>query len=138
MEVRETAACGIAERKFAIECQPEDLPHIYRIIRYPGAEDGYYDEEFLDDLLSQMAYICGDEITVAAADDVDTSLIQWSVEDDVYALMFNELATPVLYQLFDACLERKPHFDAALARRLMVEASELAPSILSNLPVINR
>lgn len=138
MEIRETAACGISEKMFAVECEPEDLPHIYRILRYVQAEDGYFDEEFLEDLKEQMDYICGDIIEEEAGDDVDLADISWKEEDDVYSLVFTEMTASSLYAIFDAVEERKDTFNVELDQRLMAEIKELAPSILDNLPVINR
>lgn len=138
MEIRETAACGIAEKMFAIECEAEDLPHLFRILRYVQAEDGYYDEEFLDDLKEQMDYICGDIIEEEAGDDVDITDISWKEDEDVYSLLFTEMTASSLYAIFDAVEERKDSFDLGLVQRLMAEIKELAPSILDNLPVINR
>lgn len=136
MEIRETAACGISEKIFAIECEPEDLPHIYRILRYVQAEDGYYDEEFLEDLLEQMDYICGDALEDEA--NADLSDIKWTESDDRYDLVFTETTAPALFAIFDAVAERRDSFNKELDQRLMAEIKELAPSILDNLPVINR
>lgn len=138
MEIRETAACGISEKIFAIECEPEDLPHIYRILRYVQAEDGYYDEEFLDDVKEQMDYICGDIIEDDPAPDVNLGDVHWQEDGDIYSLIFTESTASSLYAIFDAVVERKQTFSLELDRRLMREIKELAPSILDNLPVINR
>jgi hypothetical protein len=138
MEVRETAACGISEKIFAIECEPEDLPHMYRILRYVQAEDGYYDEEFLDDLKEQMDYICGDIITSDADENIDLEDIKWTEDSDIYSLQFTETTASALFSIFDAVEERKDTFNIELDKRLMSEIKHLAPSILDNLPVINR
>lgn len=138
MEIRETAACGISEKVFAIECEPDDLPHMYRILRYVQAEDGYYDEEFLEDLKEQMDYICGDVITEEPGAGIELGDIKWKEEDDVFSLVFTETTASTLYAIFDAVEERKEGFNLELDRRLMREIHELAPSILNNLPVINR
>lgn len=138
MEVRETAACGISEKIFAIECEAEDVPHIFRILRYVQAEDGYYDEEFLEDLLEQMDYICGDILEEEASGDIIIEDIKWQEDDDVYSLLFTETTASTLFAIFDAAEERKDTFNLELDERLMKEILELAPSILDNLPVINR
>jgi hypothetical protein len=138
MEIREIAACGISEKIFAIECEAEDLPHLYRILRYVQAEDGYYDEEFLEELKEQMDYICGDSTRAAPPDDIDLGDVKWTVDGDVYSLVFTETTASSLYAIFDAVEERKDAFDLNLDRRLMAQIKELAPSILDNLPVINR
>jgi len=59
MEVKETAACGISLREFAIEFDDDELVDMYRILNYVQNEVGFYDEDFLDDLHSQMSYIIG-------------------------------------------------------------------------------
>ena len=139
MEVRETAACGISEREFAIECEPEDLPHIYRILRYAQADDGYYDEEFLDDLMGQMTYICGAEIEEPGDDDSDVEEIVWKESSEgTYDLVFSETNGGRLYQIFKAAQDESDEFDKGLDTRLMAQIKEMAPSILDNLPVINR
>lgn len=138
MEIREIAACGISEKIFAIECEPEDLPHMYRILRYVQAEDGYYDEDFIEELKEQMEYICGDIINELPRDDIDRNDIKWTADNDVYSLLFTETTASSLYAIFDAVEERKDTFDLKLDQRLMAEIKELAPSILANLPVINR
>ena len=139
MEVRETAACGISERQFAIECESDDLPHIYRILRFAQADDGFIEEEFLDDLMDQMIYICGSEIEEIEEEDADSDSIKWQEgENDTYELIFSETNGAVLYQIFKAVLEDDDEFDKKLDTRLMAEIKELAPSILDNLPVINR
>ena len=110
MEVRETAACGISERKFAIEFDSDDLPHIYRILRYVISDDGYYDEEFLEDLKEQMIYICGADIEEEPGDDANPDEIVWEEEDDQYNLIFTESAGSLLYQIFSEVEERGPKF----------------------------
>lgn len=139
MEVRETAACGITERQFAIECEAEDLPHIYRILRFAQADDGFIDEEFLDDLMDQMTYICGAEIAEDPDEDLDTESIKWEEgSSGTYDLLFTETNGTLLYQIFKAVQEESDEFDKEIDTRLMAEIKEIAPSILDNLPVINR
>ena len=77
MEVRETAACGISQREFVIEIDPEDLPRIYRILRVAGAGVGRYDEEDMEDVMGQMTYICGEGIEDAPDQDADAEEIFW-------------------------------------------------------------
>ena len=47
MEVKETAACGISLREFAIELEEDEIVDIYRIMNYAQNEEGFYDEDFL-------------------------------------------------------------------------------------------
>lgn len=138
MEVRETAACGISEKIFAIECEAEDVPHLFRILRYVQAEDGYYDEDFYEDLKEQLDYICGSILEDEAPADMIIEDIKWQEDDDIYSLLFTETTASTLFAIFDAVEERKETFNLELDQRLMREIQELAPSILDNLPVINR
>jgi len=55
MEVKETAACGISLREFAIEIEEDEIVDMYRIMNFAQNEEGFYDEDFLDDLKAQMS-----------------------------------------------------------------------------------
>ena len=46
MEVRETAACGISKREFAIEFEGDELVNVYRVMHYAQKGIGFYDEGF--------------------------------------------------------------------------------------------
>ena len=71
MEVKETAACGISLREFAIELEEDDIVDIYRIMNYAQNEVGFYDEDFLEDVTSQMAYIIGPSLEEEPQEDVE-------------------------------------------------------------------
>ena len=64
MEVKETAACGISLREFAIEIEEDEIVDIYRIMNFAQNEEGFYDEDFLDDLKGQMSYITSMEMVI--------------------------------------------------------------------------
>lgn len=67
MEVKDTAACGISSREFAIELDPDELPHIYRIFRYAKTGNGSLDMNFLENLRCQMAFISSESFMVMKA-----------------------------------------------------------------------
>jgi hypothetical protein len=138
MEVKETAACGITQRHFAIEIDPEELPDFFRIVRFAASGAGKFDEEELDDVAGQMSYICGPSIEEEPDDDIDTEEIHWKEWEGSYRLVFSETAGPKLFQIFKDLLEENNEYDQKLAQRLSSEIQELAPSILDNVPVINR
>ena len=50
MEVKETAACGISLREFAIEFETDEIVDMYRVLNYAQNESGFYDEDFLEEL----------------------------------------------------------------------------------------
>ena len=62
MEVKETAACGISLREFAVEFDADEIVDMFRVLNYAQSGVGSYDEDFLDDLKSQMAYIIGPSV----------------------------------------------------------------------------
>jgi hypothetical protein len=138
VEVKETAACGITQREFAIEIDPDELPDFFRIVRYAASGQGKFDEEELDDVVGQMSYICGPSVEEEPDEDADASEIRWKEEDGTYRLVFTEMAGPKLYRIFSALTEETDEYDRTLAQRLSAEIQELAPSILDNVPVINR
>lgn len=138
MEVKETAACGITQRKFAIEIDPDELPDFFRIIRFSASGAGKYDDEELEDVIGQMSYICGAAVEEEPDEDADVEEIFWKEEDGSFLLLFTETSGSKLYQIFQALQEDSEEYDKALAQRLSTEIQELAPSILDNVPVINR
>ena len=75
MEVKETAACGISLREFAIEFDDDELVDMYRILNYAQNEVGFYDEDFLDDIQSQMSYIIGPSLDEEPSDDIEETIL---------------------------------------------------------------
>ena len=137
MEVRETAACGISLREFAIEFDSEELPDIYRVFRYVKDGTGFCDEDFIEDLKSQMTYIIGPSLE-EEPQELDEESIRWEDTGVSYNLNFKEPEAPKLIQILDAVENPGEGFDKALNERLMNQMMEMAPSVLDNLPVINR
>ncbi|MBW1997580.1 MAG: hypothetical protein JRJ29_06400 [Deltaproteobacteria bacterium] len=137
MEVKETAACGISHREFAVEFDEEELPEIYRVLRYVKDGTGFYDEDFLEDLKSQMSYIIGPSLEDETQETEEES-VRWEDTGTSYLLHFKEPDAPRLYQILNAVEHPGEGFDAELNDKLMGQMMEMAPSLLENLPVINR
>ena len=137
MEVKETAACGISLREFAIEIEDDEIVDMYRIMNFAQNEEGFYDEDFLDDLKSQMSYIIGPSVEEDPADDVEET-IHWEEEDGTYSLNFTEPEGPKLLQILDGVNQPGEGFDKELNQKLLEQMRELAASQLENLPIINR
>ena len=137
MEVKETAACGISLREFAIEFEPDELVDIYRILNYAQNAVGFYDEDFLEDLKSQMTYIIGDAVEGEVQENVEET-IHWEDTGSSYNLHFTEPEGAKLYQILAAVEHPGEGFDKELNRKLLDEMVQMAPTILENITVINR
>lgn len=137
MEVKETAACGISLREFAIEIEEDEIPEIYRIMNYAQDEVGFYDEDFLDDLKSQMSYIIGPSLEEEPPEDTEETM-HWEDTDGTFSLMFTEPEGPKIVQILDGVEHPGEGFDKELNQKLLDQMMEIAPSQLENLPVINR
>jgi hypothetical protein len=137
MEVKETAACGISLREFAIEFETNELVDIYRILNYAQNEVGFYDEDFLDDLKSQMAYIIGFSVEEEPQDEIEET-IHWEDTDSSYDLHFNESEGAKLYQILNGVENPGEGFDKEMNQKILDEMMEMAPSVLENITIINR
>ena len=137
MEVREAAACGISVREFVIEFEVEEIVDIYRILNYAQNEVGFYDEDFLDDLKSQMSYIIGPSLEEEPQDDINET-IHWEDTGASYDLAFTEPEGPKLLQVLNGVETPGEGFDKEMNQKLLDQMMEIAPSQLENLPVINR
>ena len=137
MEVKETAACGISLREFGIELETDEIVDFYRILGYVRSGEGFYDDDFLDDLKSQMAYIIGPSVEEEPEDDMEET-IHWEDTGTSFMLHFTEPEGSKLMQIFNAVETPGEGFDKGVNQKLMDQMMELAPSLLENLPVINR
>jgi len=137
MEVKETAACGISLREFAIEFETDELADMYRILRYAQNEEGFYDEDFLDDLKSQMVYIIGPSVEEEPEDDVEET-IRWEDTGTSFMLHFTEPEGSKILMVLNGVETPGEGFDKGMSQKLMDQMMEMAPSLLENLPVINR
>ncbi len=138
MEVKETAACGISQREFAIEFDAEELPDIYRIFLYVQEGIGFYDENFLDDLKSQMSYIIGPSLDEEPSDEGEEEGVHWEEEGSSFNLVFNETEARKLHQILLAVEHPGEGFEKLLNQKLLEQMMEIAPTVLENLPMINR
>lgn len=137
MEVRESAACGISLREFVIEFDEEEIVDIYRIMNYAQNEIGFYDDDFLDDLKSQMTYIIGASVEEDPEEDIEEK-INWEDTGVSFDLNFTEPEGAQLYQIFNAVETPGEGFDKKLNQKMLDRMMEIAPAQLENLPVINR
>ncbi len=137
MEVREAAACGISLREFVIEFETEEIIDIYRIMNYAQNEEGFYDEDFLDDLKSQMIYIIGPSVEEEPQDDVEETF-NWEDADVTYNLYFTEPEGPNFLRILNGVDSPGEGFDKKLNQKLLDQMVDIAPTQLENLPIINR
>lgn len=138
MEVRETAACGISLREFTIEFDTDQVVDIYRSLHYAQNEVGFYDEDFLEDLKAQMAYIIGPSLEEELPEGIDEETIHWEDAGASYNLTFNEPEGAKLLQILKAVEHPGEGFDKEMNRKLLDQMTEMVPTLLENLPVVNR
>jgi hypothetical protein len=138
MEVKETAACGISEREFAIEFETDEIEEIYRVFLYAQEGSGFYDEDFLEDLKLQMSFIIGRSLEEELSEDTTEGGIHWEDTGSFYTLAFNETGARKLYQILLSVEHPGDVLDKELNWKLLEQMLEIAPNQLENLPVINR
>jgi hypothetical protein len=137
MEVRESAACGISLREFVIEFDVDEIVNIYRIMNYAQTGIGFYDDDFLDDLKSQMTYIIGASVEEEPEEDIEEK-VSWEDTGTSFNLNFTEPEGAQLYQIFKAVETPGKGFNKDLNQKLLNQMLGIAPSQLQNLPIINR
>lgn len=137
MEVKEAAACGISLREFVIEIEEEEIADMYRIMNFAQEGEGFFDEDFLDELKSQMSYIIGPSVEEEPAEDIEET-IHWEEDDGIYSLCFTEPEGARLFRILEGVNQTAEGFDRELNRKLLDQMLELAPNQLENLTVINR
>jgi hypothetical protein len=137
MEVKETAACGISLREFAIELEQDEIVDMYRVFNYAQNESGFFDEDFLDELKSQMTYIIGPSLEEEPAEDIEET-IHWEDTGAAYSLAFTEPEGGKLYQILNGAENPDDDFDRKMNQKLMDQMMEIAPTALENMTVINR
>jgi len=138
MEVREAAACGISKREFAIEFEGDEIVNVYRVMHYAQKGIGYYDEDFLEKLISQMSYIIGPAVFGSGSENSGGESIHWEDTGIAYVLLFNEPEAAKLFQIFNGAKTPGQGFDRALNQKLINQMVEISPTQLQNLPIINR
>ena len=137
MEVSETAACGIAQREFAIEFDSDELVDMYRILLYAQNGTGFYDDDFLEDLKSQLNYIIGPELEEEPDEEIEAEL-NWEDDGVGFTLSFKEEVAATFYHILMAVEHPGEGLDTGLNATLLDKMMEMAPNTLDNLPVINR
>ena len=138
MEVRETAACGISQREFVIELDDDGLVHFYRILLYAQEGIGFYEEDYLEDLKSQLSYIIGPTLEEEPTANTAEDEIQWEDTGALYALSFNEDLAKKLYQVLLAVEHPGENLDGKLNQKLLDQMLAMAPNTLDNLPTTNQ
>ena len=137
MEVKETTACGISLREFAIEFETDELVDMYRTLNYAQSEEGFFDEDFLDDLKSQMIYIIGASVEEEPEEGIEET-IHWEEGDASYDLHFSEPEGAKLFQILNGVDHPGEGFDKDINEKLLGQMMDMAPSVLENITVINR
>ena len=133
MEVRETAACGISLREFAIEFDMDEIVDLFRILNYAQNGVDSYDEDFLEDLKSQMAYIIGPSLEEEPPEEIEEETIHWEDTGTSYNLTFNEPEGGKLLQILNAVEHPGEGFDKEMNQKLLGQMMEMAPGALENL-----
>ena len=116
MEVKETAACGISQREFAVEFDEEDLIAFYRILRFARDEVGFYDEDYLEDLESQLSYIVGPAFEEEPEGSPAEIELGFEESGDGYLLKFNEESAKSLrmFATTSSCVCQRPRRKSSL------------------------
>ncbi len=138
MEVKETAACGIAQREFAIEFDDDEFNDMYRVMRYVEAGVGFYEEDFLEDLQSQMLYIIGPSVEDDPPEEILDDKMEWEDTGSSFNLNFNDETATKLHQILSAVEHPGEGFDEEMRQRIIDGMMALNPTALENLPLINR
>jgi len=128
LEVKETAACGISQREFAIEFEGDELADMYRLFQYIKDGTGFYDEDFLEDLLSQMSFIIGPSFDDDPPEEFVEEKMEWEDADSSFNLNFNDEMATKLRQILQAGEHPGEGFDMDLLNRLMEQMMELNPT----------
>lgn len=139
MEVKETAACGISLREFALEFEPEELSDIYRVLIYAQNGEGFYDEDFLEELKSQMIYIIGPSLEEELSEeDIAEERAHWEDTGASYNLKLNEEEAKKFFKILLAVEHPGEWLNEEFRKKLADQMIEMAPTLLENLPIINR
>ncbi|UCH23891.1 MAG: hypothetical protein JSU83_12105 [Deltaproteobacteria bacterium] len=138
MEVKETAACGISQREFAIEFDNDELLEMVRLLRYVTDETDSYDEGFLEDLKSQMAYIIGPSLEEALPEEILEQKMEWEDTGISFNLTFNDEMARKLWQILERAETPDQDVDRELLNRMVDELRTINPMVVDNLPGTSR
>jgi len=129
MEVKETAACGISLREFSIEFDADEIVDIFRVLSYAQNGIGSYDEDFLEDLKAQMAYIIGPSLEEEPPEGIEEETIHWEDTGASYNLALNEPEGGRLLQILNAVEHPGEGFDKKMNQKLLDQMMEIAPAV---------
>jgi hypothetical protein len=134
MEVKETAACAISQREFAIEFDNDELLEMVRLLRYVTDETDSYDEGFLEDLKSQMAYIIGPSLEEALPEEILEQKMEWEDTGTSFNLTFNDEMARKLWQILERAETPDQDVDRELLNRMVDELRTINPMVVDSLP----
>jgi len=129
MEVKETAACGISQREFAVEFDADEFAEMYKLLKYANDGTGDYDDDFLEDLQSQMSYIIGPTLDEDPPDDIAEEKMEWEDTGITLNLNFNDEMARKLREILAATEQPGEGFDAELLQNIMDGMREIDPAI---------
>jgi hypothetical protein len=129
MEVKETAACGISQREFAVELDRDEFGEMYKLLRYVQDGSGVFDEDFVEDLQSQMSYIIGPSLEEDPPEDIAEEKMEWEDTGVTLNLNFNDEMARKLRQIVSAVESPGEGFEAALLQKVMDGMKAIDPTI---------
>jgi hypothetical protein len=132
MEVKETAACGISQREFAIEFDNDELLEMVRLLKYITDESDYFDEGFIEDLKSQMAYIIGPSLEEAPPEEILEQKMEWEDTGTSFNLTFNDEMARKLWQFLERAETPDQDVDWELLNRMVDELRAINPMVVDN------
>ena len=129
MEVKETAACGISQREFAVELDRDEFGEMYKLLRYVQDGSGVFDEDFVEDLQSQMSYIIGPSLEEDPPEDIAEEKMEWEDTGVTLNLNFNDEMARKLRQIVSAVENPGEGFEAALLQKIMDGMKAIDPTL---------
>ncbi len=129
MEVKETAACGISQREFAVEFDRDEFVEMHKLLRYAKEGAGDFDADFQEDLQSQMSYIIGPSLDEDPPEEIAEEKMEWEDTGVTLNLNFNDEMARKLRQIVSATEHPGEGFDADLLERIMDGMADTDPSI---------
>ena len=111
---------------------------MYRVMRYVEAGVGFYEEDFIEDLLSQMLYIIGPAVEDDPPEEILDDKMEWEDTGTSFNLNFNDETATKLHQILSAVEHPGEGFDDEMRKQIVDGMMERNPTALENLPLINR
>jgi hypothetical protein len=138
MEVTETAACGITVRLFALKFEGDEITQIYRLLLYAQQGKGFYDEDFLEDVISQLTFVVGPSILEPVSGPPAETNLKWEDAGMDCFLIFNEIEAGKLHEILNGVKHPGEGFDREMNQTLLDEMLSMRPTQLENLLFIMR